>query len=101
MSTFDGSSTTRVWARKLDAFFLLHPVVEREVVEITVLHLEGEANTWWFNHLSHARVSTLVEFSQILIRIFGKGEEKLSPPVEEACTSVVVPMEEKPSYSVV
>ena len=70
------------------------PVVEREVVEIAVLHLEGEANTWWFSHLNHAKVSTLVEFSQRLIRKFGKKEEKPSPPVEEACTSAVVTMEE-------
>ena len=40
--TFDGSYTAKDWARKLDAFFLLHPVVEREAVEIATLHLEGE-----------------------------------------------------------
>ena len=53
--TFYGSTcTTRAWRRELDAFFLLHPVVEREVAEIAALHLEGEANIWWFSHLSHA-----------------------------------------------
>ena len=44
LSTFCGSSAARVWARKLDAFFLLHPVVEREALDIAALHLEGEAN---------------------------------------------------------
>ena len=43
-STFYGSSATRDWARKLDAFFLLHPVVEKEVVEIAALHFEGEVD---------------------------------------------------------
>ena len=39
LSTFDGLSTTRAWVRKLEAFFLLHHVVEKEVVEILALHL--------------------------------------------------------------
>ena len=66
LPTFDGSlkCVAKNWVMKLEAFFLLHPVVEREVVEIAALHLEGEANFWWFNHLSHARVSTLAELSK-------------------------------------
>ena len=75
LSTFDGSLTcaAKAWVMKLEAFFLLHPIVERKAVEIAVLHLEGEANTRWFSHLSHARVSTLAEFSQNMIRRFGEG----------------------------
>ena len=68
---------------KLDAFFLLHPVVEREVVEIAVLHLEGEENIWWFNHLSHTRVTAYANFTQRLIKKFNRRkpkEEKLPPP---------------------
>ena len=91
LSTFDGSLTcaAKAWVMKLEA------------VEIAVLHLEGEANTWWFSHLSHARVTTLAEFSQRLIRKFGKGKEKPSPPLEEACTSAVTTLEEQPSCSAV
>ena len=70
LSTFDGLSTVRTWVRKLEAFFLLHPVVEEEAVEISALHLEGEAHIWWFSQLSHARVSTLAKFSQELIKEF-------------------------------
>ena len=62
--------STRAWGTKLDAFFLLHPVVEREVVEIAAPHLEGEANIWWFSHLSHARLTTYADFNQRLIVIF-------------------------------
>ena len=67
---------------KLDAFFLLHPVVEREVFEIAVLHLEGEENIWWFNHLSHVRVTAYVDFTQRLIKKFDmkKSEEKKPSP---------------------
>ena len=59
LSTFYGSSNARTWVRKLEAFFLLHPVARKEAVEISALHLEGEAYDWWCSHLSHARVKTL------------------------------------------
>ena len=69
---------------KLDEFFLLHPVVEREVVEIAMLHLEGEANIQWFNHLIHARETAYAYFTQRLIKKFDKKkleEKKLPPPL--------------------
>ena len=104
MSTFDGSSTTKAWVSKLEAFFLIHPVVEKEAVEISALHLGGEAHIWWFNHLSHARVSTLAEFSQKLIKKFDRrrsGKEESSPPLEESWTNTITLMEEQPHTSVV
>ena len=70
MSTFDGSTIARTWARKLEELFLLHPVVEREAVEVVALHLEGEANAWWFSHSSHTRVTSFSDFTQGLIRTF-------------------------------
>ena len=47
LPTFYGSLTCaeNSWVMKLEAFFLLHLVVEREVVEIVAVHLESEANT--------------------------------------------------------
>ena len=76
LSTFDGSSTcsARAWGMNLDAFFLLHPMVQREAIEIVALHLEGEANIWWFIHLSHARVSAFADFTQRLIKTFDKNK---------------------------
>ena len=46
LATFDGSfsSTVKSWRRELDAFFRLHPIDERDVVQIAALHLLGEAN---------------------------------------------------------
>ena len=85
---------------KLDALFLLHLLVEREAIEIATLHLEGEAKIWWFNHLSHARVTTFAYFTQRLIKKIDKKkseEEKPSPPLEETCTNTDTTMEEHPS----
>ena len=62
-----------------------------------MLHLEGEAKTWWFSDWDHARVSTLADFSQRLIRRFGQKREEPSPPVVEAHTSTVIVMGKKPS----
>ena len=103
LSTFDGSLTfaAEIWVKNLEAFFLLHPVVDKKVVEIAALHLEGEANIWWIGHLSHARVSTLAEFSQRMNKIFGKRREEPSPPVDGACTNTIETMEEQPSSSTV
>ena len=97
MSTFDGSSNARTWVRKLEAFFLLHPIAGKEAVEILALHLEGEAYDWWCSHLSHARVETFAEFTQGLIQTFDGGRakrEEITSPLEEACDNVVTPMEE-------
>ena len=48
---------------KLDDFFQIHPVAERVAIEIATLHLEGEANDWWFGRLKHSRVTTYAEFT--------------------------------------
>ena len=64
LSTFDGSSNARTWVRKLEAFFLLHPIAGKEAVEILALYLEGEAHDWWSIHLSHAREETFANFIQ-------------------------------------
>ena len=83
--------------RKLEEFFLLHPIARKEAVEISALHLEGEAYDWWCSHLSHARVKTFVEFTQRLIQTFD-GErtknKKLTPPWEEDCTNAAIALEE-------
>ena len=96
LSTFDGSSNAKYWVRKLEAFFLLHPIVEKEVVEISVLHLDGEAYIWCFSHLSHARVQTFAEFTQGLIQTYGEREnnEEITSPLEEACDNTVTLIEE-------
>lgn len=102
LSTFDGDTLARAWVKKLEAFFLLHQVVEKEEVEIAALHMEGEAFVWWIKPLVHSRVSSFTEFSQRLIQTFDgerTKEEKFIPPGEEDCTNDVTTLEEQPSTS--
>ena len=76
--------------RKLEAFFLLHPVVEEEAVEIVALHMEDEASVWWFKTLVHSKVSSFVEFAQRLVKTFDEeitNEEGLTSPWEDNCTN--------------
>lgn len=44
LPTFDGSSisTKKAWMKELHDFFQLHPLPEREAIEIALFHLEGE-----------------------------------------------------------
>ena len=89
--------------KELVAFFFLHPVVEKEVVEISALHLEGEAYVWWCSHLSHKRLKTFSELTQRLIKNFdveGTKEENLTP-LEELCPKTITLMEEQPHASTV
>ena len=73
LSTFDGSlkCAAETWVMKLEALFLLHPVVEKEAMEISALHLKGKEISWWFSHGSHARVPTFANFTHQVIRRFG------------------------------
>ena len=66
--------------KKLEAFFLLHPVEEEEAVEISALHMEGEASVWWFKPLVHSRVSSFEDFDQRLIQTFDGERKKEEQP---------------------
>ena len=57
---------------KLYDFFQLHPLAEEEAIEIVALHIEGEANDWWFGRLKHERVTVYVEFTQRLVKRFDR-----------------------------
>ena len=89
---------------RVGGIFLSTPVVEKEVVEISTFHLEGEAYDWWSNHLSHAREENFANFIQGLNQTFygeREKEEKATPPLEEACDNVVTLIEEQPHVSIV
>ena len=86
LSTFDGSSNAKTWVKELVAFFFLHLVVEKEAIEISALHLKGEAYDWWSSHLSHEGVRNFAKFIQGLIKTFDGEKEKegrITPPLEE------------------
>ena len=102
LSTFDGVTSARAWEKKLEAFLLLHPVAEKEAMEMEALHMEDKTYIWWFKPLVHLRVSYFLVLAQSLIQTFDgerTKEEKLTPPWEEDCTNAATALEEQPSTS--
>ena len=54
----------------MDIYFQLNQMAELEAIKVVALHLEGEAQDWWFHRmamLGHSGVTTYVEFTQRLI----------------------------------
>ena len=51
--SFDGSSQmfASAWLQKLSVYFQLNPMVEEDVLKMTILHLEGGASNLWFHGL--------------------------------------------------
>ena len=49
---FDHSSqmSTNPWIQ-LSVYFQLNLMVEEDALKISILHIEGEANHWWFHGL--------------------------------------------------
>ena len=86
LPTFDGSSSRNVkaWRRELDAFFILHPVAEEEVVHIAALHLLDEANDWWFGRMEHAKVTKYSD-------LFHKLRKEFDVRKPEMCHKVTFP----------
>ena len=102
LSTFDGVTLARAWEKKLEAILLLHPVVEKEEMEMATLHMEDKTFVWWFKPLVHSRVSSFGDFAQGLIQTFDGGrtkEEKAIPPWEANCANAATTLEEQPSTS--
>ena len=67
LPTFDGSSqsSANTWVQKLDVYVQLNPMVEKYALKMAILHLEGDANEWWFHGLKtldHYQVKTYGEF---------------------------------------
>ena len=50
LPTFDGSSqsSTNTWVQKSEVYFQLNPMVEEDALKMAILHLQGDANEWWF-----------------------------------------------------
>jgi len=48
---FDGSEkiSARAWLQKLETYFVLNPMKEKDAVQFATLHLEGEAYEWWYH----------------------------------------------------
>ena len=56
-------------------------MVEEDALKMAILHLEGDANEWWFHglkNLGHDQVNTYGEFIDKVLEIFEKKDSKLS-----------------------
>ena len=77
--TFDGSSKCleKAWVENLDIYFQLNQMAELEAIKVAALHLEGEAQDWWFHEmvtLGHSRVTTYTEFTRRLVERFDRRD---------------------------
>ena len=76
---FDGSSNSsaKAWVDKLDIYFQLNQMAETEAIKVAALHLDGEAQDWWFHGmvtLGHSIVTAYAEFTWRLIERFDRRD---------------------------
>ena len=81
LPTFDGSSNSLVksWVEKLDIYFQLNQISEVEAIKVATLHLDGEAQDWWFHGmvtLEHSTVTLYLEFTRRLMKRFDHRDPK-------------------------
>ena len=83
LPTFDGSSqsSANTWVQKLDVYFQLNPMVEEDALKMAILHLDGDANEWWFHGLKtlgHDQVKTYGEFVDRVLERFEQKDLEFS-----------------------
>ena len=76
---FDGSSNSsaKSWVEKLDIYFQLNQMSETEAIKVATLHLDGEAQDWWFHgmtKLGHSTVTTYAQFTKRVIERFDRRD---------------------------
>ena len=76
---FDGSSnnSAKSWVEKLDIYFQLNQMSETEAIKVATLHLDGEAQDWWFHGmvtLRHSTVMTYAGFTRRLMERFDRRD---------------------------
>ena len=72
------STNSRI--QKLSVYFQLNPMVEEDALKMTILHLEGEANDWWFHGLitlEHDHILSYEGLSNVLMEIFQRKDPEL------------------------
>ena len=72
---FDGSAkcTANSWVQKIDTYFHLNLMMERDSNRMATLHLEVDANDWWFHGLrtlGHDTVTTYEYSTRIMVNRF-------------------------------
>ena len=59
--------------QKLDTYFQLDPMMERDAIRMATFHLEGYASDWWFHGLrtlEYDKVTTYEDFTRIFVNGF-------------------------------
>ena len=67
--------------QKLDTYFQLNPIIERDSIRISTFHLEGDAIYWWFHGLrtwGHNTVTTYEDFTKTLVNRFDRMDIDMS-----------------------
>ena len=81
LPTYDGTPkcTSKAWVEKLDTYFPLNKVSEIEAIKIVALHLEGEAQEWWFHGLTtlgHHHITSYSTFTKNPVERFDPRDPK-------------------------
>ena len=60
---------------KLDIYFQRNQMSKMEAIKVATLHLDGEAQDWWFHGtLRHSTVTTYAEFTRRLMERFDRRD---------------------------
>ena len=62
---------------KLDIYFQCNQMSEVEAIKVATLHLDGEAQDWWFHgmvRLGHSTVTSYAEFTRRLMERFDRRD---------------------------
>ena len=91
--TFYGTPkcTKKAWVEKLDTYFQLNKVSEIEAIKIVALHLEGEAQYWWFHGLTTLGHHHIMSYSDLTKKLV----ERFDPRDPEAHFSRLTKLKEE------
>ena len=71
---------TSAWLQNLSVYFQLNLMVEEDALKMAILHIEWEANDWWFHGLrtlGHDHILSYEGFSNALMEIFERKDPVL------------------------
>jgi hypothetical protein len=76
----DRPNIARAWVHKLDTYYKLNKMTEKEAISFATLHLEGEAQEWWYHGLvtlGHSRITSYREFTNRLMDRFDRKDPEI------------------------
>jgi hypothetical protein len=69
-----------IWVQKLDTYYKLNQMTETEAISFSTLHLEGEADEWWYHGLvtmGHSDITSYREFMERLMDRFDRRDPEI------------------------